>query len=254
MKRESAARREVPTSPVDTPLTRDRILAAAEDVLRRFGPAKATVVDVARALGVSHAAVYRHVATKAELRDLVVSRWAEATLPPLRAIASGPGPAPQRLRRLIDALIAVKRRRAADDPELFAAYRTLSADAQSIVAAHIEELVGLAAMVIALRRTGRHVPHPRSRSCRRAVLFATSRFHHPAHAAEWADPAIDAAYNDVWQVLMNGLCIATARGLCPSSRVALRIAKLSTQLRRRSCMRVLSPVPQDSSVLRLFRI
>jgi len=48
----------------DAPLTRDRIVSAAEDVLRRFGPAKATVVDVARALGVSHAAVYRHVATK----------------------------------------------------------------------------------------------------------------------------------------------------------------------------------------------
>ena len=58
--------------PPDAPLTRDRILAAAEDVIRRFGPAKATVVDVARALGVSHTAVYRHVATKAELRDLVV--------------------------------------------------------------------------------------------------------------------------------------------------------------------------------------
>lgn len=55
----------------DTRLTRDRILAAAEDVIRRFGPAKATVVDVARALGVSLAAVYRHVATEAELRDLV---------------------------------------------------------------------------------------------------------------------------------------------------------------------------------------
>ena len=32
-------------------------------------------MDVARALGVRHAAVYRHVATKAELRDLVVGRW-----------------------------------------------------------------------------------------------------------------------------------------------------------------------------------
>src|SRR5947209_18065880 len=63
-----------------SPLTRDRILATAEDVIRRFGPAKATVVDVARALGVSHAAVYRHVATKAELRDLVVGRWVEATM------------------------------------------------------------------------------------------------------------------------------------------------------------------------------
>ena len=46
----------------------------------------------------------------------------------------------------------------------------------------------------------------------RALLFATSRFHHPAHAAEWLDPAIDAAYNDVWQLLMNGLCVAKRRG------------------------------------------
>jgi hypothetical protein len=46
----------------------------------------------------------------------------------------------------------------------------------------------------------------------RAVLFATSRFHHPAHAAEWVDPGIDAAYNDVWQMLMDGLRIAKRRG------------------------------------------
>jgi len=212
MKRESAARRELATAPVDTPLTRDRIVAAAEDVLRRFGPAKATVVDVARLLGVSHAAVYRHVATKAELRDLVVRRWAEATMPPLRAIASGPGPAPQRLRRLIDALIGVKRRRAAGDPELFAAYRTLSADAQSIVAAHIEELVGLAAMVI---RSGVKEGTLRAVdpvAAGRAVLLATSKFHHPAHAAEWTDPGIDTAYDDVWQLLMNGLRVAKSRG------------------------------------------
>jgi AcrR family transcriptional regulator len=187
-------------------------VAAAEDVLRRFGPAKANVVDVARALGVSHAAVYRHVTTKAELRDLVVGRWVEATIAPLRTIAASSGPAPKRLRQLFDALIAVKRSRAADDPELFAAYRTLAADAQSVVTALVDELVELSAMVI---RSG--VKEGTFRTvdpvaAARAVLFATSRFHHPAHAAEWLDPAIDAAYNDVWQLLMNGLRVAKSRG------------------------------------------
>src|ERR1700716_471245 len=105
--------REVHMSPADTPLTRERILATAEDVIRRFGPAKATVVDVARALGVSHAAVYRHVATRAERRDLAVGRWVEATMPPLRVITAEAGPASRRLKRLFDTLIAVKRRRAA---------------------------------------------------------------------------------------------------------------------------------------------
>jgi AcrR family transcriptional regulator len=193
--------------PGDAPLTRDQILAAAEDVIRRFGPAKATVVDVARALGVSHTAVYRHVATKAELRDLVVGRWVETTMSPLRAIVAQSGPAPERLRKLIDALIAAKRRRAADDPELFTAYRTLAADAKSVVVAHIDELVGLVAKVIASgveEGTFRTVDPV---SAGRAVLVATSRFHHPAHAAEWSDPAIDAAYDDVWRLLMDGLCV-----------------------------------------------
>ncbi len=198
--------------PLDAPLTRDRIVATAEEVIRRFGPAKATVVDVARALGVSHAALYRHVATKAQLRDLVVGRWVEATMLPLREIAARPGPAPQRLRRLVDALIAVKRRRAADDPELFAAYRTLAADAQSVVAAHIDEMVELVARVIrsGMKEGTFGIVDPVAAG--RAVLVATSRFHHPAHAAEWIDPAIDAAFDDVWQLLMDGLCVAKSPG------------------------------------------
>jgi len=81
--------------PPDAPLTRQRILAAAEAVIRRFGPTKATVVDVARALGVSHAALYRHVANKAQLRDLVIGAWMETVMPPLRAIANQSGPGAQ---------------------------------------------------------------------------------------------------------------------------------------------------------------
>jgi AcrR family transcriptional regulator len=195
-------------APADTPLTRDQIVAAAEDCVRRFGPAKATVVDVARALGVSHAAVYRHVATKAALRDLVVDRWIEATMTPLRAIAAQRGPAPQRLRRLFDALIAMKRARATDDPELFAAYRTLAADAQSVVSAHIDDLIGLTADVIAsgIEKGSFRAVDPAATA--RALLAATARFHHPAHATEWGEPGIDAAFEGVWSLLMAGLCVA----------------------------------------------
>jgi AcrR family transcriptional regulator len=196
----------------NTPLNREQILATAEDVIRRFGPAKATVVDVARALGVSHAAVYQHVATKAELRSLVVSRWVEATMLPLRAIVAESGPAPQRLRRFFDTLIAVKRRRATQDPELFTAYRTLAADAQPAVAAHLAELIGLTATIIraGVKEGTFRAVDPMAAG--RAVLMATSRFHHPAHAAEWTAPDIDTAFNDVWRLLMNGLCVVKNYG------------------------------------------
>jgi len=198
-------RREVLRTSVDEPLTLARILATAEEVIRRFGPDKATVVDVARALGVSHAAVYRHVANKAELRDLVVNHWIAEIMPPLRAIAAMSGPAPQRLRQFYDALVAVKRSRATEDPELFAAYRTLAMGAKSVSTAHVEELVRLTAAIIqtgvaegAFRRVD-----PLATS--RAVLMATLRFHHPLHADEWREPTIDTAYEEVWQLVMAGL-------------------------------------------------
>ncbi len=188
-----------------TSLNRERILAAAEEVVRKFGPEKATVVDVARALGVSHAAVYRHVATKAELRELVVARWIDATMAPLRAIAAGPEPAPRRLRQLFDTLIATKRRRVRDDPELFAAYRALAAEAAQAKTNHIDELIALAATVI---RAGIQEGYFRAVdpvTAGRAVLNATLRFHHPVHADEWSDPGIDAAFEDLWKLLMDGL-------------------------------------------------
>ena len=56
-------------------LTPERILEVTEDVLRRYGLAKATVVDVARALDVSHGSVYRHFPSKASLREAVAKRW-----------------------------------------------------------------------------------------------------------------------------------------------------------------------------------
>jgi AcrR family transcriptional regulator len=191
--------------PPDAPLTLDRVLAAAEDVIRRFGPSKATVVDVARALGVSHTAVHKHVGSKAGLRDMVVGRWIEATMPPLRAIAAGRGRAPARLRKLIDTLIAVKRRRAAEDPELFTAYGTLARDAKAVVVAHLEEMIGLVATIIAEGVEEGSFRAVDAGAMGRAVLVATSKFHHPAHAAEWGDPAIDAAFEDVWRLLMDGL-------------------------------------------------
>jgi len=193
----------MPTANV--PLTREIILATAEDVIRRFGPERATVVDVARALRVSHAAVYRHVATKAELRGLVVGRWVDATMPPLRAIAASSEPAPQRLRHFFDALMAMKRRRATEDPELFAAYRTLSADAQPIITAHIEELISLVAAMIQAGITEGAFRSIDAAATARSVLLATSRFHHPAHAPEWLDPAIDESFDHIWQLLMAGL-------------------------------------------------
>lgn len=104
---------------------RERILEVAEDVLRRYGPAKANVVDVARALGVSDGSVYRHFPSKAALVDAVVGRWLQEVAEPLAVIAAEDGPAAERLVRWLDLLVASKRRRALEEPELFRLQRPM---------------------------------------------------------------------------------------------------------------------------------
>jgi AcrR family transcriptional regulator len=187
------------------PLTAERVVEAAEDVLRRFGPAKATVVDVARALGVSHGSVYRHFPTKAALRDAVTEHWLTRISEPLAGIVSEDRPALERLRRWLELLIATKRRLALEEPELFATYVELAAGAREVVSAHVETLTDQLAAIVAdgVDRGELAVAEPLTAA--RAIFDATSRFHNPAHAAEWTDPGIDAAFEGVWSLLVRGL-------------------------------------------------
>lgn len=186
-------------------LTPERILEAAEEVLRRYGPAKANVVDVARALGVSHGSVYRHFPSKAALRDAVTERWLSEISEPLEAVAAGKGTASERLGRWLDRLVRSKRQRALDDPELFATYIELTAEARDVVRAHVDALVGQLARIIdvGVDRGELEVADPRTAA--RAVFDATSRFHNPVHAAEWSDPQIDTAYAHVRSLVLRGL-------------------------------------------------
>src|SRR5260370_28373207 len=110
-------------------LTTERILEVTEDVLRRFGLAKATVVDVARALDVSHGSVYRHFPSKASLREAVAKRWLDRLSAPLSKVAEASGPAPARLERWLRTMFAIKHKRLGDDPEMFATHLALAREA-----------------------------------------------------------------------------------------------------------------------------
>ena len=189
----------------DAGLTQERILEAAEDVLRRFGPSKATVVDVARALGVSHGSVYRHFASKAELREAVTRIWLARMNDALEAIVAEDAPAEARLMRWLRELIAIKRRRLSDDPELFATYCALTEETRKVVEEHISHLTDQVSRIIAEGVADGEFYSGNPTATARAVLSATSRFHNPVHAAEWAHPTIDRDFEEVSSLLLSGL-------------------------------------------------
>jgi AcrR family transcriptional regulator len=191
----------------ETILTPERILDTAEDVLRRFGPAKATVVDVARSLGVSHGSVYRHFPSKMALRDAVAERWLARVSAPLAAIAAEDGPAPERLRLWLTRLSTEKRRMAGQDPELFDTFHAIATEAREVVTEHLRILAAQISQIVesGIQRNEFATTDPGVAG--RAVLQATARFHHPMHAMEWSDPNIDADYDAVITLLLRGLQI-----------------------------------------------
>jgi AcrR family transcriptional regulator len=189
----------------DDVLTPEEILSTAEDVLRRYGPGKATVVDVARALGVSHGSVYRHFSSKAELRDAVAGRWLKRIAEPLEKIASQDGPASQRLEAWFRLLVKSKHNRALDDPELFATYIALVNDAREVTQEHVGSLVSQLARIITdgVQQGEFHLEDASKTA--KALFDATTRFHNPIHAQEWKDSGNKAAFENVLKLLMRGL-------------------------------------------------
>jgi AcrR family transcriptional regulator len=166
-------------------LTREEILDAAEDVLRRYGPAKANVVDVARALHVSHGTVYRHFPSKAALREAVAERWLDSVAQPLDEITDA--------REWFDTLIRAKRSRAQEDPELFATYVALAHESGDVVHRHVDHLIAQLTAIVGDERTAR------------ALFDATARFHDPRHADEWSAPGVDEAFDAVWALLAQAI-------------------------------------------------
>lgn len=193
-------------SPAAETLTAERIIEATEEVLRRHGPAKATVVDVARALGVSHGSVYRHFRTKAALREAVTKRWLDRTHDALAGIAAGDGPDPrERLRAWFQALFDAKRRKAGDDPEMFATYSVLAEENVAAVEQHIAELTAQLTGIVEAGVAAGIFTAADPAGTAGALFHATGRYHDPCYAGQWERPGVQEEFDLLLDLLLRGL-------------------------------------------------
>jgi AcrR family transcriptional regulator len=167
-------------NPVDAGGMCARILDAAEALLRRHGLEKLNVVDVARALDMSHGNVYRHFPSKAALRAAVIQRWLHRVSQQTEIIATNDAAADERLVLWLKTLAIIKQRKVTDDAELLAAAGKIVRDAPEVL---IEHAGLLTAQVVAILEAGLAdgtlpgVADPRSTAM--AILNATTRYHHP---------------------------------------------------------------------------
>lgn len=189
-----------------------KALDAAERLIRLSGIERSRLTDIARELGVSHAALYKHFANKEELLDAVTGRWLNAIDAQLSALVSGPGTPSQRLRAFFVTLYQLKRAKVASDPELYGAFDLATAKLRPSALAHLDHMFALLQGLIAegiAQGEIRPLQAGETLASLSEVLFdGTMAFHHPRLVLDSLGmdrrPALDA----VLTTLLQGLAPA----------------------------------------------
>lgn len=175
----------------DAPDHRDRILDIAAQQVRRFGEAKTNVVDIAKAMGLSHSAIYRHFRSKADIFDALAARTMAEEAELAARFAQADGPAAERLHGLVMALHRSKRAKLGDDPEIHGLYRRILAERPDLVADYARRMTGLVRQVLAdgMARDEFHIPDLDTAAG--VVRDAVTVFVHPAHVEQAVVAGVD---------------------------------------------------------------
>jgi hypothetical protein len=88
---------------------------------------------------------------------------------------------------------------------MFATYLALAQEAREVVKAYKERLANQIAHILSdgMKQGAFNITDVNASA--RAIFDATIRFHHPAHAEEWSDPAFAARIDALLALLLKGL-------------------------------------------------
>jgi AcrR family transcriptional regulator len=127
---------------------RERILTVAEEHFRRIGYAKTAVADIAGAMGMSPANVYRFFPSKLAINNALCARIMQETDALMREIAGRPAPASQRLTSLIVELHRHNKAKLTDEHRLFDMVEVAMEESWPAIEQHCECVVGQIARIV----------------------------------------------------------------------------------------------------------
>jgi AcrR family transcriptional regulator len=201
---------KLPASP-NSPLSATAVLDAAVAQVRRFGEGKTNMVDIARALGVSHAALYRFYPSKSAVMDAIVEMGMRDEEELAEAYLDADGPAAERLLAMVLDLHRRKRERFVGDREVHDLHRRILVERADMVAAYAARITALVARLI-----GQAVERGEWRvsdigTAAGVVRDAVTIYVHPSFVAQLA--AIDAPVEAMLRATVATLTRAFAAGV-----------------------------------------
>lgn len=127
---------------------RERIITVAEEHFRRIGYAKTAVADIAGAMGMSPANVYRFFPSKLAINDAICAKLMQEIDALMGAIVEGPGSAGERLTALFRKLHSYNKARLTDEHRLFDMVEVAMAENWPAIEAHCQSVVSAIARVV----------------------------------------------------------------------------------------------------------
>jgi AcrR family transcriptional regulator len=129
--------------------TRERILVVAERLFRELGYQKTTVGDIAKALHMSPANVYRFFDSKKAIHEGVARVLMGEVEVVANAILAKPGPATPRLRELLTTIHRMNSERYVGDSKLHEMVEIAMEESWEVCVAHMQTIVDAIGGVIA---------------------------------------------------------------------------------------------------------
>jgi len=168
------------------PDTRACIVEVAERFFREIGYQKTTVADIAKALKMSPANVYRFFESKKQINEAVAERLMREVEGAIEAIAAEPGPAAPRLARMIETMHRMNAALYTDDLRMHEMVETALSESWEVVHGHIERKGVIFERVVREGiESGEFAPADPVLASR-CVQVALLRFFHPAMLVQCA--------------------------------------------------------------------
>jgi AcrR family transcriptional regulator len=127
---------------------RERILMVAEEHFRRIGYGKTAVADIAGALGMSPANIYRFFSSKSAINDAICGKIMREVSEMAMAIARQPEPASVRFQTLILALHRHNKARLTHEHRLFDMVEAAMEENWPAIETHCDHLIHVMAEII----------------------------------------------------------------------------------------------------------
>jgi len=195
-------------APIDT---RREILETAGTLLRRYGDDKMTVVDIARALGMSHANVYRFFKNKSEILDAIIDEWLSKLEIFVEEIARRPISAAARIEAVVLELHRRRKQKLVKDAAFFETYRRVVELRPDAASKRREKVRKVFERLI---REGVHAGEFTTVDAARASTVlkdATCLFLHPFLIPTTLNERTDARARDVVRFILSGFSSVNGR-------------------------------------------